>query len=452
MKQEFVSAVIVHRGVTSNGVFLVKRKNTQAHLRGYTTFPSGKIISQSQTLLDQCKIKFPDIEPRLSASLCRLVEKKLDIRLMDAWDLGIVAGIRYLGQDNGFEFPPYDWTNHFLLIELNRRIPFEPVGKDLESGRWIPPGRAMREFAEGNLLLEPSVRNLLEIMQYDLTAEGREEFAMRIDHDHEVPWFEPLPGIIQMAPRACTFPPINRTNCFIVGDEGKRRFLVDPSPSGDDEYRKLSNTLLRHNWTDILITHHHPDHTEQLPRLVKDFPAPISIHPEAKRIITSKQGADCLKGLDIRLVEDGDELTSWLGQPVHAYHLPGHSSDQLGLAPESMAWFLAGDMILDRGTVIIPSEEGDMIEYLNSLRRVIDLHPQVIFPSHGIGQGSPQSLVETLTHRSFRERQVLAYHNKGLSPEGMLKYIYPDLQPYVRPFALENILSHIQKLEREGKL
>ncbi len=388
----------------------------------------------------------------MSAALCRLVEKKLDIRLMDAWDLGIVSTIRYLGKDNGFDFPPYDWTTHYLVIELNRRIPFEPVGKELESGRWIPPARAMQKFAAGSLLLEPSTRKLLEIMQYDLTNEAREEFALRLDHDHEVPWFEPLPGIIQMAPRACTFPPINRTNCFIFGDPGKRRFLIDPSPSGDDEYRKLSNTLLRHQWTDILITHHHPDHTEQLARLVKDFPTPITIHPEARRIVTAKRGDNCLDGLDIRFADDGDELTTWLGHPVRAYHIPGHSRDQLGLAPDTMAWFLAGDLILGKGTVIIPSEEGDMIEYLESLKRIIDLYPAVIFPSHGIGQGSPQSLIEALTHRSFRERQVLAYHNKGLSPEGMLKYIYPNLQPYIRPFALENILSHLNKLEREGKL
>ncbi len=452
MKQEILTAVFVHRGVTNNGVYLVRRKVNQTHLRGYTTFPSGKILSEPQALLDECKRKFPGVEPRMIAALCKIAEKKLGVQFMDAWDADIVAGVRYIGHDNGFDFPPYDWTNHYLLVELNKRIPFKAVGKELAYGSWMPPSTAMREFDGGGLLMEPSTQNLLAIMRYDLTNESGEDFSFRVDHETEVPWFQPFPGIVQLVPRACTFPPISRTNSFIVGDPGERRFLIDPSPTGENEYQKFLNTLRRFQWTDILITHHHPDHTEQIARLLTEIPTPVTIHQEAYRIITGKHGKDCLKGLDIRFASDGDEITHWQGQPVRTYHLPGHSRDQLGLAPDNMAWFMAGDLVLDKGTVVIPKEEGDMIEYVASLQRIIDLDPAVIFPSHGIGQGSPQSLIEALAHRSFRERQVLAYYKKGLTPEQMVDYIYLDLHPFIRPFALENVLSHLDKLEQEGKL
>ena len=64
-------------------------------------------------------------------------------------------------------------------------------------------------------------------------------------------------------------------------------------------------------------------------------------------------------------------------------HTPGHASDHLCyFLPEEQALF-SGDLILDGSTTVIPDEDGDLGQYLDSLRRVQRLGVKRIYPAHG---------------------------------------------------------------------
>jgi len=56
-------------------------------------------------------------------------------------------------------------------------------------------------------------------------------------------------------------------------------------------------------------------------------------------------------------------------------HLPGHTRGHLCLLEEGSGAVVAGDLVAGVGTVIVDPPEGDMLDYLASLRRLLDLGP-----------------------------------------------------------------------------
>ena len=98
---------------------------------------------------------------------------------------------------------------------------------------------------------------------------------------------------------------------------------------------------------------------------------------------------------------------------MRVYPIPGHDAGQLALAPESLRWFIVGDLIQSLGTVVISTPEGDMATYFQTLEKIIELGPSVIVPSHGTPMRSTFRLQATLQHRREREKAVLELHADG---------------------------------------
>jgi endoribonuclease LACTB2 len=278
------------------------------------------------------------------------------------------------------------------------------------------------------------------------------------NHD-EVPVHQLIPGLYRLPVLSYPLPPIETTNCFVIGDPGGETIIVDPSPrdpntsSGIDEYDRLVNTLNRLKATNdfiysgIFITHHHFDHHLNAPRLAKEFNVPILISKDSHHRIKGKQGDDYFAGLEVRCVKEGDVLINWQDKGVRVFEVPGHDDGQLALAPKNMHWFLVGDLIQGMGTVVIGLDEGDMNKYFHSLERVIQLNPKVILPSHGKCQRSTGLLKKTLKHRLKREKQVLKLHNRGYTAEQMVALIYKNVDRRLWSLALQNIKSHLKRIE-----
>lgn len=279
-----------------------------------------------------------------------------------------------------------------------------------------------------------------------------------------IPSIEPVEGIDQLLAVSFIFPPefVHRTNCFLIGDKGDKKLIIDPSPADEDEYQRLVNTLnfFDYTFTDIFITHHHPDHCNYTQQLAKDFSIPIMISEDSFQRLLKKFGQDSFENITIKVVHEGEVVTHWNGQEVKVYEVPGHDEGQLALAPESMTWFLVGDLIQGEGlepgsrasTVVIGTEEGDMSKYFQTLERIIRMNPKYLLPSHGLVLESVASLEKTLKHRKQREQEILKLFKEGKTPEQMTKELYKIVNKALWPLALENIKAHLKKLEQEGML
>lgn len=277
-----------------------------------------------------------------------------------------------------------------------------------------------------------------------------------------LPYTVPLAGIHQLIPLSRTFPPVGRTNCFLIGDRERGTYIIDPSPGEANEYNRLVDRLNEfgeiYRYTGIFITHHHIDHYERSPALAREFSIPVTMSTDTHGRILKRQGGGYFKNIKVNTVKEGDVLTRWRGADVRVYEVPGHDEGQLGLAPDGMEWFLVGDLIQgkwegnDGGTVVIGTEEGNMRKYFQTLERIIDLNPGLLLPSHGMALKSTGALKKTLKHRKYRERQVLRFHKKGHTPEEMTAKIYKHIDRRMWPWGLENINAHLEKLKEDGVL
>ena len=163
--------------------------------------------------------------------------------------------------------------------------------------------------------------------------------------------------------------------------------------------------------TRFFSTHHHPDHHQFSNQLARQLKLPIFLSQDTQQRLTLKNGDDYFEQIELRNMVENEEVTRWHGSAVRVYEIPGHDAGHLGLAPDTLSWFIVGDLIQGIGTVVIPSPEGDMATYFKTLEKVIALNPEVIIPSHGIPMRTTHRLIETLNIVANANQQILKYQN-----------------------------------------
>ncbi len=298
----------------------------------------------------------------------------------------------------------------------------------------------------------PPTRWVLNALIEDPQATELGDLSERYDEDNMVPSLEMIDGITLLPVRSVTLPPASRTNAILLGDESKAKLLIDPSPNSEEEYQRLLKTIKGPVPDAIFLTHHHPDHHQFSNQLARELKIPIILSKDTLQRLTEKHGQQYFEDIELQTVAENQQVTFWHGSAVRVYEIPGHDSGHLGLAPDSMTWFLVGDLIQGIGTVVIPSPEGDMGTYFNTLKKVISLNPEVIIPSHGIPMRTTHRLEETLKHRLKRESEILKLHQSGKSRQKILMELYSEIDPRLHSAAMQNIESHLTKLRKENIL
>ncbi|HEX9412676.1 MAG TPA: MBL fold metallo-hydrolase, partial [Ktedonobacterales bacterium] len=139
---------------------------------------------------------------------------------------------------------------------------------------------------------------------------------------------------------------------------------------------------------------------------------------------------------------------------LRAIYTPGHRFDHLSFLLEDAGALFAGDLVAGVGTVVISPPEGDLFDYMASLRRLLALDLRQILPAHGPAIEAPSELLEYyIAHREQREEQVLAGLRAGAtSILALVAAIYADVDPALHPVAARSVLAHLLKLEREGRV
>jgi len=111
-------------------------------------------------------------------------------------------------------------------------------------------------------------------------------------------------------------------------------------------------------------------------------------------------------------------------------------------------------MVAGVGTVVIIPPEGDMQDYLDSLKRLQDMDIAEIVPAHGPTITDPRAkLSEYIAHRIQREQQVidaLEVLPRGATIPQIVQQVYTDVDPRLHPVAQWSVEAHLLKLEREG--
>ncbi|OGL00020.1 MAG: hypothetical protein A3E31_15900, partial [Candidatus Rokubacteria bacterium RIFCSPHIGHO2_12_FULL_73_22] len=234
-------------------------------------------------------------------------------------------------------------------------------------------------------------------------------------------------------------------NTYLVGRRDP--VLIDTGAGVAAYVPLLERYLAGRGWRQpsrIVVTHRHRDHlggVSQLRARFKGIPVAKMIHR------------------DSGLPEAIDNLRD--GQAVHgdgatlvAVHTPGHASDHLCFYLVEEKALFTGDVVLGGSTTVIPSDDGDLADYMASLRRILDLDVRRIYPAHGpVIEDGPGRVREYIDHREMRERQILEALGDGVGtiPE-MVARIYAEVPAALHPTAAQSVASHLVKLAREGRV
>lgn len=235
------------------------------------------------------------------------------------------------------------------------------------------------------------------------------------------------------------------TNTYLVGE--RQPLLIDTG-AGIAEYPSLLSGFVRTERlaeiSRVLLSHRHRDHMGGVTDVRRLFPGV----PVAKLIRNDPSLPVPMEPLEDGAVVAGEGVT------LHALHTPGHASDHLCYYLEEERALFTGDLILGGTTTVIPPDDGDLGEYLASLRRLLDLPIQRIYPGHGPVIEPARPMIEGyIAHRLERERQIVEALRAGAETiPAIVARVYVEVDPALHPAAQLSVQSHLIKLERERRV
>lgn len=254
------------------------------------------------------------------------------------------------------------------------------------------------------------------------------------------------------------------TGTYIVGHEDVA--VIDPGPMLDDHRDALAAALEGARVRAILVTHCHSDHSPLAAWLHETTGAPTfafgphgtaetdsDVDAAIEEGVTLEETTDTAFAPDVR-VGDGEVVAMGAGWTLHAVYTPGHTSNHMCYALDEERSLFTGDHVMGWSTTVVSPPDGDMRDYIESLRKVIGRDDATLWPTHGAPVTSPKAFLEAfLVHRLEREAQVLAAVRSGLSDvDGMVKAMYADVREELHRAAARSVLSHLIKLVDDGSV
>jgi glyoxylase-like metal-dependent hydrolase (beta-lactamase superfamily II)/8-oxo-dGTP pyrophosphatase MutT (NUDIX family) len=352
---------------------------------------------------------------------------------------------------------PRRYNTRFFSAWLPAGQETEVIPGELQAGEWLRPKEALQKWIDGDCLIVTPIFTAIQAL-----AEGVEDFAERMlsvsqeERDHLERRVQFRYGIFLCPLRAPTLPPATHTNSYLVG--GDEMVVIDPGSPYSDQQAVLDHVVARFieqgkRFREILITHLHPDHIGGVTHLAEKFNLPVAAHRLTAEAISSEIRVD-------RFIEDGEvielhEAATELTWRLRAMWTPGHARGHLSFYEERTGSLLTGDCVVGFGTVVIAPPEGNMNDYLASLRRYLEL-PRLtaLMPGHGAVIADARGRVEEyIAHRRDREEQIVSAMRTGASaiPQ-IVKAVYTDVPEAMHQLAELSVLAHLEKLEGEGRV
>jgi glyoxylase-like metal-dependent hydrolase (beta-lactamase superfamily II)/8-oxo-dGTP pyrophosphatase MutT (NUDIX family) len=438
-KDSALGIVVRRRGDGAFDVLLGRRSRRSRFMPGNLAFPGGKLEDQDQ--------------PGREGSFERCASREL----LEETGLAIPAAAwSAAGERTTPPIFPVRFRTLFFVAELpeGASLPASPPSpEELETLDFADPNAVLADWGSGRALVPPP---LLPILR-SITRPGPRDavslasaIARVNDEESACPRIEFTPGIWVFPVRSRTLPPASCTNVWMPG--GRRFIVIDPGSDDPEEMARLLAVVAKRTASGssvgaVVLTHQHRDHAQGAGPVAASLGVPVVAHAETLSRIPKLPA-----GVATRALGDG-ELLDLAGMTLTSLHTPGHAPGHLAFFDAEGRVLISGDLVSGLSTILVGSAEGDMDDYLASLRRVVALDPKTVLPSHGppLPGGA---LAATIAHREAREARVLAVlaDGTGRPLTSIAEAAYADA-PEALPFLQElQTRAHLARLIRLGRV
>ena len=236
------------------------------------------------------------------------------------------------------------------------------------------------------------------------------------------------------------------TNSYLIGVDDIT--LIDPGPNISEHIGAILEEG-RGNIKRILVTHTHTDHSPAALPISKELNIPMF-----GRLVDRESEWEDETFRPDTVLNHGD-IISTDEYTLETIHTPGHASNHLCFYLKKYKCLLTGDHIMDGSTVVIAPPDGNMTEYINSLKLLEQYDISYFAPGHGNFMQEPSKTIQSIIrHRLSRESKVLRCieKNKQSNLDELLPLVYNDVPEMLHPIARMSLLAHIIKLEDDGKI
>lgn len=264
------------------------------------------------------------------------------------------------------------------------------------------------------------------------------------------------------------------TGTYIVGRGDV--VVIDPGPRLESHRDALANALEGERVAAVLVTHCHSDHSPLAAWMQAEYEAPtfaFGPHPQPDPAWEqlaiddadeeadapeppSKQPVEIEEPVDFGFVPtvavaDGERIEI-AGLTFTGVHTPGHTSNHMCWALAEEQALFPGDHVMGWSTTVVSPPDGDMTDYIESLRKVAGRADTVLWPTHGPPRDDAGEYVTALVdHRVERERGVLEAVRNGLStPRLIVELLYRDYPKQLHAPARRSVWGHLIKLVDDG--
>lgn len=246
-----------------------------------------------------------------------------------------------------------------------------------------------------------------------------------------------------------TVPPYTTTNAVLYGAE--QFIVVDPGPS-DAAAQKLLIKIIekriarKEKFLGVYLSHHHRDHCDAAVRLREYFKVPIAAHEQAHQELSFP--------LDVAM--PGDAFITIGSHRIEALYTPGHATSHMVYYDPIDKVLIAGDMLTDKGCVLIPPTSGSLRVYLQSMERLMVLPIKTLIPAHGdaIKDKAEAFVLHAILHRLGRIKAIvetLEQQHESMDATDITRAVYQgSIDEKLMFFAQLSVESSLQWLQEAG--
>ncbi|NJC69160.1 MBL fold metallo-hydrolase [Planosporangium thailandense] len=221
---------------------------------------------------------------------------------------------------------------------------------------------------------------------------------------------------------------LDGTNTWVLPEH---RVVIDPGPADDGHLAAIAASAPIDL---ILLTHGHADHVEGAARLSEMLGGVPVVGSDPQH---------CVAAPPLR-EHPGEEIAG-----LEVIFTPGHTHDSVSYRVRDVVF--TGDTVLGRGTTVVAWPDGDLGDYLSSLRRLRAQGPVPVLPGHGPALADcAVATAYYLEHRLARLEQIRAAWTAGAqTAPDVVRVVYADVDPVLWPAAELSVRAQLAYLESE---